>query len=76
MMRDLIVGVIMDILRKVRIKILELLGVDRIPAAAGDLSILDPAKFVILEPEVGFQELNRRREPQQGPPIRIRIDTS
>jgi hypothetical protein len=50
MVRDLVVGVVVDILGKVRIELLQPGGVDRIPAAAWYLAVLDPAKFVVLDP--------------------------
>ena len=65
MVRDLVVGVVVDVLGKVRIKNLQLGGVDGVPAAARDLAILDPAKFVVLDPEVGLQDLSRGGEPEQ-----------
>jgi hypothetical protein len=53
--RDFIVGVVVDVLGKVRIELFQFGGVDGISAAAGDLVVLNSAKFVVLDPEVGFR---------------------
>ena len=64
--RDLVVGVVVDVLGKVRIELLQLGGVDGISAAAGDLAVLDSAEFVVLHPEVAFEDLGRGGEAEHG----------
>ena len=63
--RDFIVGVVVDVLGKVQIELFQFGGVDGISAAAGDLVVLNSAKFVVLDPEVGFQDLGCGGEPEQ-----------
>ena len=53
MVGDFIIGVVMDVLGHVRVKILELLGVDWIPASPGNFAVLDSSEFVVLGPKVG-----------------------
>jgi hypothetical protein len=59
---ELIIGIVVDILRHVRIEVLQRRGVSRAPATAGDFAILDPSEFVVLQPEIGLDLLNRRQE--------------
>ena len=63
---DLIIRVVVDILSHVRIKDRNGLGVEWIAAAASDFAVVDSAEFVVLDPKVGFEYLQRRWKPQQG----------
>ena len=64
LVRELVLGVIVNVLRHIGIK-------DRngsrkcwIPAPTGNFVVLDAREFVVLLPEIGFDELRRRKEPQ------------
>jgi len=63
---DLIIGVVVDVLSHVRIKNLNGLGVEWIAAAASGFAVVDSAEFVVLDPKVGLEYLQRRWKPQQG----------
>ena len=65
-MRDLVVGVVVDIDGKVRIEHLQRCGVGWIPAAARDLVVLDSAELVVLHPEIAFEDLGRGGETEHG----------
>ena len=72
---DLIVGVVMDVLVHVLIQHLNGRGVGRIPGPAGDFGVLDSAEFVVLLPQIGFDDFcaarNRRMaaSPRVRPPL-------
>ena len=64
-MSDLIIGVVMDVLIHVFIQHREGLGVGWIASAARDFGVLDAAEFIVLDPKVGLEYLQRRWEPKQ-----------
>src|SRR5262249_36513341 len=63
---DLVVGVVVDVLRKVLVESLQLVGVDRVAGAEWDLVVLNTPKFVVLDPEVRLEDFCGGGEPQQG----------
>ena len=65
-MRELIVGIVVDVLRKIVVNGFELFLVFRIAAAARDFIILDPGEFVVLDPKIGFKDFCSGGKPEQG----------
>jgi hypothetical protein len=65
-MAELILGIIMDVLVHISIKDFQGLGVGWIASSPRDFAVLDPCEFVILDPEIGFENFGRRREPEHG----------
>src|SRR5438477_608196 len=65
-MGNLVVGVVVDVLRKVVVESFQFLGVDAIATAEWDLVILNTPKFVVLNPEVGFKNFGGGGESEQG----------
>ena len=65
-MSDLIIGVVVDVLSHVFIQHREGGGIGWIATAARDFGVLDAAEFVVLDPKVGLEYLQRRWEPKQG----------
>ena len=63
---NLIVGVIMDVLRHVPIEDLNGGGIGRIPGSSGNFGVLDSAEFVVLLPQVGFDEFRCRQQPKNS----------
>ncbi len=63
-MGNLIIGVIMDILIHVFIEDLNGGGIGRVPSSPWDFGVLDSAKFVVLLPQIGFDEFCCRQEPK------------
>src|SRR5205814_8215383 len=63
---ELVVGVVVDVLRKIVINSLKFSHILRITAAAGDLVVLDSGEFVVLHPEISFENLRRRGKPEEG----------
>ena len=64
LMAHLVVGVVMNILRKIPIDSCQATGVGSAPAAAWNLVVLNSAKLVILCPKVDLEGLSRGQEPQ------------
>ena len=77
-MRDLVVGVVVDVLREVLVEILELPSVGRVAGAARNLIVLNSGQFVVLDPEVGFEGFSAatKRSSAASPllkdPLRVR----
>ena len=65
-MSDLIIGVVVDVGIHLVIHNLNRRGVVGIATAAWDFVILDAAEFVVLDPKVGLDQLQRRWEAKQG----------
>ena len=65
-MCDLVVRVVMDVLREVGVELLKLLGVDGIPTSARYFAVLDSPQFVVLYPEITFQDLGCCRKSKHG----------
>ncbi len=61
-MGDLIVGVIMDILVHVPIQHFDGVGVGWIPGPTWDFAVLDAGEFVVLPPQIGFDEFCCRQK--------------
>src|SRR5262249_17277720 len=64
--RDLVVGVVVDILRKIVVDRFQLFGVLGISGSAGDLVILNSAQLVVLNPEIGLENFRSRSKAQQS----------
>src|SRR5438445_5612191 len=65
-MRELIIGVVVDVLIHVRIEHLKGGRVRWIAASARDLTVIrDAFEFVVLDPEVCFEDFRCGREPKQ-----------
>ena len=75
---ELVLGVVVDVLRHVHVEKLQGLGVGRVAAGGfvriawdkaacqlGDLVVLNPAQFGVLQPEVAFDEFDRGGETQE-----------
>jgi hypothetical protein len=62
--RDLVVGVVVDVLIHVPVQYRNRVGVGRAPAAAGDFAVLDAGELVVLLPKIGLDELGRGEEPE------------
>src|SRR6266508_2668185 len=63
--RNLIIGVVMDVISHFILNNLQRLSIVRIATAAWDFVILDAAEFVVLDPKVGLEYFCRRCEPEQ-----------
>ena len=63
-MREFILGVVMDVLRHVGVKHRQGSGVCRAAAASGNFVVLHSSKFVVLLPEIGFQNFRGRQKSQ------------
>ena len=61
---DLIVGVVVDVLVHVLIEHLKGLGVGWIPGPSWDFAVLDAAEFVVLLPQIGFEDFCCRQKPK------------
>jgi hypothetical protein len=57
-----VVGVVVDVLVHVFVQHCKRLGVGRIPASAGDFTVLDAAELVVLLPRIGLEDLGRGQE--------------
>src|SRR5437667_587758 len=65
MVSDLIIGVIVDVLIHVFVQHREGLSIGWIATAAWNFVVLDAAEFVVLDPKVALECLQRRWEPEQ-----------
>src|SRR5207237_10898438 len=61
-MADLIVGVVVDVLVHVLVQHRKGSGVGWISGSAGDFGVLDAAEFVVLLPQIGFDDFCCRQE--------------
>ena len=61
-MIDLIMGVVMDLVSHFILNNLQGLSVVFVPGSAWDFVVLDAAEFVVLDPKVGLEQLQRRWE--------------
>ena len=64
-MSDLIIGVVMDVVFHFILNNLQGVGIGFIATAAWDFVVLDAAEFVVLDPKVGLEYLQRRWEAKQ-----------
>jgi hypothetical protein len=55
-MRNFVVGVVGSVLRKILVKVFKFFGIDLVPEATRNLSVLNAAKFVVLDPEVALED--------------------
>src|ERR1700730_18549694 len=63
---ELILGIVVDVLRHVRIEVVQRFGVRRVPSGgkSWNLVVLDSSKLGILLPEIALDLLNRRQKSQ------------
>ena len=64
-MSDFIIGVIVDVYRHVFVKDFQSLGESFIPRTAWDFGILHTGEFVVLQPKIRLDKLQRRRKAKQ-----------
>ena len=64
-MGNLVVGVVVDVLWEVSIKVGELGSVKLVSGAARNFLVLNSAEFVVLHPKVALENLRCSREPEQ-----------
>ena len=66
MVAKLILGIVVDILRHVRIEIVQRVGVGLVPSGgkSWNLAVLGSSKLGILLPEIALDLLNRRQKSQ------------
>ena len=62
----LVVGVVVDVLRQVRVELLQRFGVDGISGAQRLLTVLDATELVVLLPQVRLDQLGGREEAEDG----------
>ena len=62
--RELVLGVVVDVLRHVFIEHFKRFDVRGAAATAWDLAVLDAAELVVLLPEVGLEDLRGGEEPE------------
>src|SRR6266478_7774877 len=65
-MGQLVLGVVVNVLMHVFVKHFECLGVEAAAAASGDFAVLNAGEFVVLLPEIGFEDFSRRQKAQNG----------
>src|SRR5713101_4365199 len=66
LMRELIIGVVVDVLGHVRIQHLNGSRVRWIATSARDLAgVRDASEFIVLHPKVGLEDFRRSRKPEQ-----------
>ncbi len=63
-MRELVLGVVVDVLGHVRVEFAQRLGKRLVAAAARYFPVLNSAQLVVLLPQVGLENLRRGQEPQ------------
>src|SRR5881275_516366 len=63
-MAVLVVGVVVDVLSHVLVQHRESRGIGRVAASTRYFAVLDPAKLVVLLPQVGLENLGRGEELQ------------
>src|SRR5581483_10776339 len=62
----LILGIVVDILGHVGVQELDGLRVDWIPTATRDFTVLNTGEFVVLLPQIGFENLGCGQKPENG----------
>src|SRR4029077_11877174 len=65
-MGHLIFSVVVNVLGHVRIEKRNGGGVGGTSTASGDFAVLDSPEFVVLLPQIGFEDFGRGQEPQYG----------
>ena len=63
---DLVIGIVVNVLREIRVENLQLRGVGSIPSPAWHFSVLHSAQFVVLHPKIGLQDLGGRGKAEQS----------
>ena len=64
-MRDLIIGVVMDVISHLILNSLQRFDIGWVPMATWDFLVLDASEFVVLNPKVGFEYFQSRWETKQ-----------
>jgi hypothetical protein len=63
-MREFVLGVVMNILRHVRVERYKEVSVGLVAASAWDFVVLDSTELVVLLPQIGFKDFERRKKAQ------------
>src|SRR5947207_8141099 len=65
-MGPLILGVVVDVLIHVPVQLFHCVGVIRISGAAWFFAVLNSGEFVVLNPEIGFENFRCGGEPEKS----------
>ncbi len=65
-MAELILGIVMDILGHIPIQHEKASDVGGTAASPWDFAVLDASQFVVLLPQVTFDDFDRSQEPENG----------
>ena len=65
-MSDFIIGVVMDIVSHFILNNLQGLSLVWVATSPWDFAVLDAAEFVVLDPKIGLEYLERRCKPEQS----------
>ena len=63
---ELILGIVVDILGHVPIQHFKGFDISCTPTPPWDFAVLDASKFVVLLPQIGFEDFGRRQEPENS----------
>jgi hypothetical protein len=66
LVREFIVGVVVDVLGHIRIQYRKSSGVGGIPTSTRDFAVLNSREFVVLNPQIGLQDFRSCCEPKQS----------
>ena len=64
-MRDLVVGIVVNVLGKVLIQYGKGGGIEGIATSAWNFAVLNSSEFVVLYPKVGFEDFGSSGEAEQ-----------
>ena len=64
-MGDFVVGIVVNVLGKVRVQYGKRSGVGGIAGPAGNFPVLNPSEFVVLNPEVAFEDFSCSRKAKE-----------
>jgi hypothetical protein len=62
----LIIGIVVDVLGHVGIKVLRGGGVGGIPGTSWNFAVLDTSEFIVLLPKISFQDFGRCEKPENS----------
>ncbi len=65
-MAELILGIVVDILGHVSIQHLKFSDVGCTPASPWNFAVLDTSQFVVLLPQIAFDDFDRSQQPENG----------
>src|SRR5262249_50072696 len=64
LMGEFVIGIVMDVLGHIRVELLKSDSIEWIPTAAWYFAVLNAPEFVVLHPEIGFQDFCRCADPR------------